>query len=128
VIKADILLLCDEVILDSDTKKQSLIGIFDRVDAEKVPTLLPKMCVFVRLKGSAGHHTAYLELIAPPESGLPVNEVTCPFDLKNDSATHNIKATFVPLPLLVYGRYTIRVLDENKSQLNETFLDVVEKR
>lgn len=127
VIKADVLVLCDDVILDAESKRQSLVSLFDKVMVEKVPVLLHRMCVFVKLNGSAGHHTAYIELKAPAEAQLPPSEVTCPFDLKKDGDLHNIKAAFSPVPLHVYGRYTISVLDENKRHLAETFLDVVPK-
>ena len=127
MINVDILVLSDDVIVDAETKRQSVISMFDRIQTEKVPVLIPRMCIFARLKGTAGHHTAYVEFLSPPEAGVPSQEVTCPFDLKSDGDMHNIKVAIMPVPLPVYGRYTVRALDEKRSQLAETFLDVVPK-
>jgi len=121
------LVISDDVIMDAETKKQSIIGMFDRITAAGLPVLFPKMCVFFRLRGTAGHHTAYIELMTPTEAGASPHEVTCPFDLKKDGDTYVIKATIMPVSLPVFGRYTVRALDEKRSQLAETFLDVVPK-
>lgn len=127
MIKADLLVLCDDVILDAESRRQSIISMFDRVAPDRVPALIPRMCVFVRLNGSAGHHTAYIEFQAPTSAEVPPTEITCPFDIKKDGDSFNVKAMIAPVPFSVFGRYTVRVLDENKRHLGETFLDVVQK-
>ena len=42
------LLLCDDVIRDEKTGKNTAIGIFDRISSTEVPAIHPKMVVFFR--------------------------------------------------------------------------------
>jgi hypothetical protein len=43
------LIICDEVIVDRETGKYSLIGVFDRLVAGKFPAKHPKLAIFSEL-------------------------------------------------------------------------------
>lgn len=50
------LLVCDSVIEDKHTSKKSLIGLFDRIQAQRLPCVHPAMCVFVSVTGGRGEY------------------------------------------------------------------------
>jgi hypothetical protein len=54
--------VCDLVILDRDTNKRSLIGMFDRIRAMNVPCVHSEMHVFVAVSDGRGRVPATLSL------------------------------------------------------------------
>ena len=50
------LLICDSIIEDKLTGKKTLVGLFDRIQANKYPCMHPAMTVFVSLTGGRGHY------------------------------------------------------------------------
>lgn len=50
------LIVCDTVIEDKHTSKKSLIGLFDRIQAQRLPCTHPAMSVFVSVTGGRGEY------------------------------------------------------------------------
>jgi len=48
------LLICDQTITDIETKKHSLIGVFEAIFALKYPTVLPYFSIFGQLTNGRG--------------------------------------------------------------------------
>ncbi len=88
------LIICDQVITDQDTKKRSLIGIFNNVQARQFPCAHPHMCVFVSVTG--GHGEVDAEVRCSRE-GDGLDEAPC-FALKGrirfDSPLHIVEINF----------------------------------
>ena len=55
------LIICDAVIDDRETHKKTLVGIFNNVNAEKVPFRHPELHVFISLTDGNGAYRARLE-------------------------------------------------------------------
>ena len=61
------LLICDTVIEDKLTGKKSLVGLFDRVHAQRLPCVHPAMAVFVSVTGGRGEYPC--EIICRHQDG-----------------------------------------------------------
>lgn len=56
------MLLCDKTIVEEGTHKRSLIGIFDRIRANKFPIMHPSMSMYVQFREIEGEFDFTLEL------------------------------------------------------------------
>lgn len=65
-------LLCDQTIVEEGSRKRSLIGLFDRIKASKLPTVHPAMSVYVQFREIEGQFNFTLELY-DLEKETPVN-------------------------------------------------------
>jgi hypothetical protein len=61
------LLICDTVIEDKLTGKKSLVGLFDRVHAQRLPCVHPAMAVFVSVTGGRGEYPC--EIVCKHQDG-----------------------------------------------------------
>ena len=48
------LMICDQVITETETNKKSLIGVFNSISAGQFPCRHPKICIFVSITGGHG--------------------------------------------------------------------------
>lgn len=64
------LLICDTVIEDKQTSKKSLIGLFDRIHAQRLPCLHPAMSAFVSVTGGRGEYPC--EIVCRHQDGETV--------------------------------------------------------
>lgn len=77
--RADVVLICDQIIQDAQTGKNSLIGLFDRIFCQNFPAVHPQMFVYTRLRGEPGaQFRPALRLVGPSGILLDLNmgEVT----------------------------------------------------
>jgi len=77
--RADVVLICDQIIQDAQTGKNSLIGLFDRIFCQSFPAVHPQLFIYTRLRGEpAQQFRPSLRLVGP--SGvlldLKMGEVT----------------------------------------------------
>jgi hypothetical protein len=56
------MLLCDQVIVDEQTKKKSLIGVFDKLNAINFPTLL-NCAVYAKLADAEGQYYFKIRIV-----------------------------------------------------------------
>ena len=60
------LLFCDQIIIDRDTGKRSLIGLFEMINTKQFPAAASDFCIYASVaKGSSTEKRYYLELQAP---------------------------------------------------------------
>jgi len=60
------LLLCDQIIVDRDTGKRSLIGLFEMINTRRFRTTASDFCIYASVaRGSSTETRYYLELEAP---------------------------------------------------------------
>jgi hypothetical protein len=57
------ILLCDDVIQDANTKKNSLIGIFDRIFSEKFPATHPKFKIYMKMANAEKEYDFIVEYV-----------------------------------------------------------------
>ena len=60
------LLLCDQIIVDRDSGKRSLIGLFEMINTRQFPATASDFCVYASVaRGGSTETRYYLELAAP---------------------------------------------------------------
>lgn len=109
IVKA--LLVCDYVILDRDTGKNSFIGVFHRITVRRLPAHHPPMWIVAEVTELEGKHDFEFLLInnAAAEGPQPVarGEIRgVPF--KNRHEIYTIRFQTGPVPLPNPGRYDVQ--------------------
>lgn len=110
------LVICDDVIEDSTTRKKSLFGLFDGIGARRFPVIHPSMAVFVTMVGQ-GNVPLRLELVHAEditEENGPLLRIEQPeFEFRDPNAVvdfvFKLKGVRFPRP----GVYLFRVLAGN---------------
>ena len=99
---------CDYA-LTSQEGKLSVMGIFDRIFVQNLPTTHPTMCFVVVAQGEPKvEHKIKLVIVSP--SGKKMNEI--PMQVKtNESGYFNIIANINNLPITEQGMLTIECFD-----------------
>lgn len=64
------LVVCDQIIEDKLTGKKTLVGLFSRISAAKLPCIHPTMSVFVSMTGGQGEYPC--EVLCRHADGEPV--------------------------------------------------------
>jgi len=64
------LIICDTVMEDKHTSKKSLIGLFDRIHAQRLPCIHPAMSAFVSVTGGRGEYPC--EIVCRHQDGETV--------------------------------------------------------
>jgi hypothetical protein len=99
------MLLCDYVIVDSETANKSLIGIFNTINAAKFPVRHDRMHVFVTLTNGHGDYAASLKVKS--SSGKEILSLDGKVQMKDPLAVAElnfaIRGMLVPEP----GRYFV---------------------
>ena len=85
------IIICDQVITDAESKKKTLVGIFNQVFASKYPAHHPSMAVFVSVTGGTGSYRVGLRLVSldQPED-CPVIEVPGKIEFKNPNQVFDV--------------------------------------
>lgn len=99
---------CDYALV-SQEGKLSIMGIFDRIFVQNLPTQHPSMCFVVVAKGAPkSDHKIKLVITSP--SGKKINEI--PMNVKtNDTGHFNVIANLNNLPITEQGVLTIDCFD-----------------
>ncbi len=99
------MLLCDYVILDAETRNKSLIGIFNRINAQKFPVRHDRMHVFVAL--TDGHGEYEVSLKVKDSNGRELMSLGGKVNMKDPlgvaELNYNIRGMVIPEP----GRYFV---------------------
>lgn len=64
------LLLCDQIIIDRDTGKRSLIGLFEMINAKKFPATAADFCIYASIARNSSDEMRYLLELQAPDSEL----------------------------------------------------------
>jgi len=102
-------LVCDTVIVDSQTGKKSLIGTFTHLWAPRFPCQHHQMGVYFCLTDAEGEYEFELQLIYLDQDTLVGKATLSPFTIKNRLEIHDFG---VNIPSLVFpgpGRYEFRL-------------------
>lgn len=122
-------LLCDEVIKDELTKKLSFIGLFDKINSNKLPITQSKIYIVSRwLNISDGlEHIQNFKIIREQDGeeihNSKKNEI--PFLLKNKKENHTVIASINNIRFGQPGNYYILFFLDGEVQPQKIYFEVV---
>jgi hypothetical protein len=104
------LLVCDQIITDRITGKQSLIGMFSVIHALKFPVTHPQLAVFASLTGGHGEVTLSIRVVDSNESRRPLVEGNGKVRFASPLAVANLALQFHGLTFAEPGEYRVQML------------------
>jgi hypothetical protein len=103
------LLVCDQIITDRLTGKQSLIGMFSKVHAVGFPATHPQLAVFVALTDGHGRTELTIRIVDSNDARPPIVEGRGGVDFKNPRAIANLALQFHGLTFPAPGEYRVQL-------------------
>lgn len=108
------MLICDTVITDRDTGKNSVIGIFDRIVAGSFPVRHPSLTVYARIIDAQGEYKFKLELVNLTNNQTIGGGTTPPIEVTDRMVPHDLVFKLHGLTFPADGRYEFRLYaDDN---------------
>lgn len=114
------MIVCDMVIDDRKTGKKSLIGMFNNITAAKVPSIHPRLNVFISLTEGNGEYAGKLRCSYVNEN-KPVAEIGGPISFKNPQQIIEFNFELRGLPLIKYGNYRFDFLCNDELLISRKF-------
>ena len=107
---ANAILVCDSVINEAVTNKNSLIGIFENINVTEFPYVHHSLCVYVKLTQIRGKHSFRLELVDLQNNTINA-KIETPEALIKDGqkTTSEFVYTLNSLPFKHAGDYEFRL-------------------
>ncbi len=121
------LIVCDQIITDRVTGKQSLIGMFSRIHATRFPATQPQLCVHVSLTDGRGKTPLVICIVDAEESRKPIVKGEGVVDFQNPRAVANLALQFYGLTFPQPGEYRVQI-HALGTLLREARLEVVPAR
>lgn len=119
------MLVCDQIITDRLTGKQSLIGMFSKVHAVAFPATHPQLCVFVALTDGHGKTDLSIRIVDANDARPPIVEGKGTVEFKNPRAIANLSLQFHGLTFSESGEYRVQ-LWSGVELLREARLELVQ--
>jgi len=104
------LIVCDQIITDRLTGKQSLIGMFTNVQSWRFPVMHPHLSVYVALTEGRGKTPLTIRITDSDDARRPVVEGTGTVEFKNPRAIANLALNFQGLTFPEPGEYRVQIL------------------
>ncbi len=117
------LILCDQIITDRMTGKQSLIGMFSNVHAWRFPASHHQLCVFAALNEGYGETELVLRIVDSEEARPPIVEGKGIVNFKTPRAIANLSLQFHGLTFPQPGEYRVQLFSKG-ALLRETKLNL----
>ena len=121
------LIVCDQIITDRITGKQSLIGMFSRIHAAKFPASHPQLSVFVALTDGRGKTEMVIRIVDGNETRPPLVEGKGAVEFKNPRAIANLALQFHGLTFPEPGEYRVQIWSKS-TLLREARLELIQLR
>jgi len=118
------MLVCDQIITDRLTGKQSLIGMFSKVHARGFPAAHPQLCVFVALTEGYGQTELRIRIVDSNDDRPAIVEGKGTVDFKNPRAIANLALQFNGLMFPAPGEYRVQLYCRDEL-LKEARLELV---
>ena len=103
------LIVCDQIITDRLTGKQSLIGMFSRIHAARFPASQPQLCVHVSLTEGRGKTPVMIRIVDAEDSRPPIVQGQGAVEFKNPRAIANLSLQFYGLTFPEPGEYRVQI-------------------
>src|SRR3990167_8914650 len=119
-LKLHLIALADQVITSQQDKKNSLIGIFDKIFVENLPAVHNKMTLYIVLSGEMSSREKINVVITKPSGQEELNR---PFEFSFGlDARANIILNLEGFPIKEIGQYKITIYHQ-KNKLGEYVFD-----
>lgn len=116
------MIVCNEVIEDKRTNNKTLVGLFNRITAPRLPTVHPRMFIFISITDFSGTAPIAVRISSPSKEVMTLNgELKC----EDTAAVADIVLELQAFPLEESGRYRIELL-VNGMPINDRFFHVTE--
>jgi len=119
------LLVCDQIITDRLTGKQSLIGMFSKIHTRGFPAAHPQLCVFVALTEGYGETEFVIRIVDADDARPPIVEGRGKVRFHNPRAIANLALQFHGLTFPKAGAYRVQILSDGEL-LREARLELVQ--
>ena len=116
------MIVCDQVIIDIHTGKQSIIGSFAVVNAASFPANYPQMAVYVALTDGRGVTPLTLRLVDVDEGQEPVVERKLNIQFRDPRQICEMHSVFHNLVFRVPGEYRFQILCEGELLMERRLL------
>lgn len=103
------MIVCDQIITDRMTGKQSLIGMFSRVHARGFPASHPQLCVYVALTEGYGETEFTIRIVDTNDERPPIVEGKGKVRFQNPRAIANLALQFHGLTFPASGEYRVQL-------------------
>ena len=103
------LIVCDQIITDRLTGKQSLIGMFSKIHARGFPAAHPQICVFVALTEGRGETEFTIRIVDSNEARTPIVEGRGKVKFQDPRAIANLALQFHGLTFPQPGEYRVQL-------------------
>jgi|CXWL01.1.fsa_nt_gi hypothetical protein len=125
--KPDVLamLVCDQIITDRLTGKQSLIGMFSRIHAMGFPATHPQLCVFVALTDGHGKTDLSIRVVDTNDARPAIVEGKGSVSFKDPRTIANLFLQFHGLVFPKPGEYRVQLYSDNQL-LREARLELIQ--
>ena len=117
-------MVCDAAVKDPSSGKKSLIGIFSRINAGKLPTKR-WMTVYIKLADAEGFYKMEIRFVET-KSGEILGNAQGDVHIRERLLASDFFLDFPPLPIPREGRHEFQVW-ANNVYLGGAFIDVVER-
>ena len=118
------LIVCDQIITDRLTAKQSLIGMFSTVHATRFPASHPHLCIHVALTSGHGKTDFVIRIVDADDARPPIVEGRGGVDFKDPRAVANLALQFRGLVFPEPGPYRVQLYSDGEL-LREARLDLI---
>jgi hypothetical protein len=104
------LLVCDQIITDRLTGKQSLIGMFSAIHAVRFPVTHPQLAVFASMTGGHSRVPLTIRMVDANEVRPPLVQGQGQVEFQNPLAVANLALQFHGLTFPEPGEYRVQLL------------------
>lgn len=118
------LLICDQIITDRLTGKQSLIGMFSRIHTRGFPASHPQLCVYVAMTDGHGVCDLTIRIVDANEARPPLVEGKGKVRFENPRAIATLVLQFHGLVFPEPGEYRVQILSDG-ALMREARLELV---
>lgn len=118
------LIVCDQIITDRMTGKQSLIGMFSRIHARGFPVSHPQLCVYVTLTEGYGETEFVIRIVDANDERPPIVEGKGKVRFSNPRAIANLALQFHGLTFPTSDEYRVQLYSDGEL-LREARLELV---
>ena len=103
------MVVCDQIITDRATGKQSLIGMFSRIHAQGFPASHPQLCIFVALTDGYGETELEIRIVDANDERPPLVAGKGRVRFKTPRAIANLALQFHGLTFPEPGEYRVQL-------------------
>jgi hypothetical protein len=103
------LIVCDQIITDRVTGKQSLIGMFSKVHSRGFPAAHPQLCVYAVLTDGHGTPEIAIRIVDANDARPPIVEGKGKVSFKDPRAIANLALQFHGITFPEPGEYRVQL-------------------